>query len=92
MISEIKKSGPIPFSDYMARCLYHPELGYYARPEAVTVSKEGDFITSVSVGPLFGKLLACRLSNRSRFLKGPLLPHQRAPSLPPRPTPVHPQR
>ena len=61
MISEIKKSGPIPFSDYMARCLYHPELGYYARPEAVTVSKEGDFITSVSVGPLFGKLLALRL-------------------------------
>ncbi len=61
IISDIKKNGPIPFSDYMDRCLYHPKFGYYSRPEAVTVSREGDFITSVSVGPLFGKLLALRL-------------------------------
>ena len=59
--SEIKKSGPLPFSSYMSQCLYHPEFGYYARAEATTVSKKGDFITSVSVGPLFGQLLARRL-------------------------------
>jgi SAM-dependent MidA family methyltransferase len=58
---EIAKSGPLSFADYMAQCLYHPELGYYARPEVPIVSKKGDFITSVSVGPVFGKLLAHRL-------------------------------
>lgn len=51
----------MPFSDYMARCLYHPIHGYYSRPAVPTVSKEGDFITSVSVGPVFGKILAARL-------------------------------
>ncbi len=61
IIAEIKEKGPISFSHYMAQCLYHPKFGYYARPKSVTVSKEGDFITSVSVGPLFGKLLALRL-------------------------------
>ena len=45
----------------MAHCLYHPDLGYYARPETTIVSKEGDFMTSVSVGPLFGQLLARRI-------------------------------
>lgn len=61
LIPEIKNNGPIPFSEYMARCLYDPGLGYYARPEPKTVSKEGDFMTSVSVGPVFGALLARRL-------------------------------
>lgn len=45
----------------MEKCLYHSEHGYYSRPNAKTVSKEGDFITSVSVGPVFGKILAQRL-------------------------------
>ena len=61
ILAEIAESGPMPFVDYMARCLYHPELGYYARPKLPVVSKKGDFITSVSVGPVFGKLLAHRL-------------------------------
>jgi len=59
--SKIQESGPIPFADFMAQALYHPELGYYARPDAGTVSKDGDFITSVSVGSAFGTLLARRL-------------------------------
>ncbi|MEK7953221.1 class I SAM-dependent methyltransferase [Luteolibacter soli] len=41
----------------MAAALYDPEDGYYARP-AGQVGKAGDFITSVSIGPLFGRLLA----------------------------------
>jgi SAM-dependent MidA family methyltransferase len=61
LIQDIKKNGPIPFSDYMARCLYHPDLGYYSRPQSKTISKMGDFMTSVSVGPVFGSLLARRL-------------------------------
>ncbi len=42
----------------MATALYHPELGYYAH--AGQVGRDGDFYTSVSIGPLFGKLLARR--------------------------------
>lgn len=61
LLKEIAKNGPISFRDYMGKCLYHSEHGYYARPDQKTVSKEGDFITSVSVGPVFGKLLAQRL-------------------------------
>jgi len=43
----------------MAAALYHPELGYYARATQ-QVGRTGDFFTSVSVGPLFGNLLARR--------------------------------
>lgn len=43
----------------MAMALYEPSLGYYAR-ETRQVGREGDFFTSVSVGPLFGELLARR--------------------------------
>ena len=49
--------GAIPFARYMALALYKPGLGYYERSERV-VGRGGDFITSVSVGPLFGELLA----------------------------------
>ncbi len=42
--------------------LYEPDLGYYAKGIR-QVGKAGDFFTSVSVGPLFGHLLA------RRFLK-----------------------
>ena len=44
----------------MGLALYHPQLGYYAR-ETRQVGRGGDFFTSVSVGPLFGNLLARRI-------------------------------
>lgn len=46
----------------METALYHPELGYYAR-RTRQVGREGDFFTSVSVGPLFGRLIARRFIN-----------------------------
>ena len=55
--SEIAASGPIRFSEFMARALYDAECGYYATGKA-RVGRTGDFFTSVSVGPLFGALLA----------------------------------
>jgi len=61
LIKGIKKSGPMPFSTYMGQCLYHPVHGYYSRPRVPTASKEGDFITSVSVGQVFGWILADRI-------------------------------
>ncbi len=53
----IARSGPIPFRDFMDAALYHPEHGYYASSRA-RIGRGGDFFTSVSVGPLFGTLLA----------------------------------
>jgi SAM-dependent MidA family methyltransferase len=57
--AKIERDGPLRFTDFMATALYDPELGYYAR-EARQVGRGGDFFTSVSVGPLFGELLARR--------------------------------
>jgi SAM-dependent MidA family methyltransferase len=45
------------FEEFMARCLYDPRWGYYAAPGR-TVGRSGDFFTSVSVGPVFGELVA----------------------------------
>jgi SAM-dependent MidA family methyltransferase len=54
---EITASGAMPFARFMELALYCPELGYYERQKK-TVGRSGDFITSVSVGELFGQLLA----------------------------------
>ncbi len=53
----IAENGPLSFADYMAMALYEPGQGYYADGE-LQVGREGDFYTSVSVGPVFGQLLA----------------------------------
>jgi SAM-dependent MidA family methyltransferase len=57
--NRIAREGPLGFPDFMAAALYQPSLGYYAR-ETRQVGRGGDFFTSVSVGPLFGELLARR--------------------------------
>lgn len=54
---EIEKKGLISFARFMELALYCPETGYYEKKRD-NVGREGDFITSVSVGPLFGELLA----------------------------------
>jgi len=55
--AKIASTGPVSFRWFMEQALYHPEYGYYASGRAV-IGKQGDFFTSVSVGSLFGKLLA----------------------------------
>ena len=55
----IARDGALPFPEFMAAALYEPTHGYYAR-ETRQVGRGGDFFTSVSVGPLFGQLLARR--------------------------------
>jgi len=57
IFQEITQHGPIPFARFMELALYCPEYGYY-ETEADTVGRGGDFYTSVSVGSLFGELLA----------------------------------
>jgi len=55
--SEIKNRGVISFADFMRLALYCPNLGFYER-EKDKIGRGGDFFTSVSVGKLFGALLA----------------------------------
>lgn len=52
---EIRSRGPITFAEYMESCLYHPQLGYYAKAEQ---EPRRDYFTSVDASPLFGRLLA----------------------------------
>ena len=57
---QIRVNGPLSFCEYMATALYDPDHGYYSAKKQ-RVGKQGDFITSVSVGHCFGMILARRL-------------------------------
>jgi len=67
IFSEIKKRGPIPFSQFMEWCLYHPDYGYY-RSGGLNIGKNGDFYTSPCVHPIFGGLIAKQLSQMAEQL------------------------
>lgn len=56
---EIRSRGPQSFAWFMAQALYHPEHGYYSTDRAA-IGLRGDYFTNVSVGPLFGELLAAQ--------------------------------
>jgi SAM-dependent MidA family methyltransferase len=55
--ARIISQGPLTVAQFMEAALYDERLGYYARV-ARRSGAEGDFYTSVDVGPLFGELLA----------------------------------
>jgi SAM-dependent MidA family methyltransferase len=59
--SEIEKRGPQSFAWFMQQALYHPEHGYYSSGRCA-IGRKGDYFTNVSVGPLFGQLLASQFS------------------------------
>jgi SAM-dependent MidA family methyltransferase len=54
---EIARLGRISCARFIELALYHPGLGYYSQ-ERLRVGRKGDFITNVSVGRLFGEILA----------------------------------
>jgi SAM-dependent MidA family methyltransferase len=54
---EIARSGPMPFSRFMERCLYTPGLGYYSAGKA-KLGEAGDFVTAPELGALFGRCVA----------------------------------
>jgi len=68
LAERIRRSGPILFAEYMRECLYHPEFGYYSKPEA---RRFADFYTSVDVHPIFGRLLARQLAEMWDMLGRP---------------------
>jgi SAM-dependent MidA family methyltransferase len=55
----IRESGPVTFEWFMMQALYHPELGYYSSGRCA-IGRRGDYFTNVSVGPLFGRMLAAQ--------------------------------
>jgi SAM-dependent MidA family methyltransferase len=66
----IEREGPISLAQFMACALYDPTAGYYASGRA-RIGKEGDFYTNVSIGPLFGKLLARQFAEMWVLLGAP---------------------
>ena len=68
LAERMRAHGPLPFAAFMRECLYHPEFGYYSRPEA---RHFGDYYTSVDVHPIFGRLLARQLAEMWHALDFP---------------------
>lgn len=59
---EIETRGSISFARFMELALFCPVCGYY-EAEKDRIGKSGDFFTSVSVGSLFGELLAFQFAD-----------------------------
>jgi SAM-dependent MidA family methyltransferase len=62
--------GPISCEQFIELALYHPRLGYYSQDRR-RVGRRGDFITNVSVGRLFGEILADQIVELWELLDRP---------------------
>ncbi len=60
LVARIARTGPISLADYMADCLMHPELGYYATRDPFGTG--GDFITAPEISQMFGELIGLALA------------------------------
>lgn len=67
---EIVRLGPMSCERFIELALYHPRLGYYSQ-ERVRIGRRGDFITNVSVGKLFGQILADQIIELWELLDRP---------------------
>src|SRR5438270_13467535 len=59
--AQVQKRGPVSFAWFMQQSLYHPEHGYYSSGRC-SIGRKGDYFTNVSVGPLFGQLMAAQFT------------------------------
>jgi SAM-dependent MidA family methyltransferase len=55
--AQIAAHGPMPFAQYMERCLYAPGLGYYSAGKT-KFGEAGDFVTAPELGGLFAQCVA----------------------------------
>ena len=51
----------VRFCEFMRRCLYHPQKGYYRQPE-IRQGPDGDYLTAPTMGPLFARCIANNLA------------------------------
>ena len=58
---EISEHGPVSFAWFMQQALYHSQHGYYSSGRCA-IGRRGDYFTNISVGPLFGQLLAAQFA------------------------------
>jgi len=56
----ITEAGAITFREFMALALYHPRHGYYCSPRE-KMGRQGDYLTSPEVHPIFGWLVGKQL-------------------------------
>lgn len=70
LLARLQSRSPIPFSEFMEAALYEPLQGYYASDRA-RIGGAGDFVTAVSSGPLFGRLLARQFHEMWTLLGAP---------------------
>ena len=68
--ARIRREGPVSFAWFMEQALYHPKLGYYSSGRCA-IGRCGDYFTNVSVGPLFGRLLAAQFADMWELLGRP---------------------
>ena len=65
LIARIRREGPLPFDEFMRVALYDPDAGYFATGP-LRSAKEGDFLTSPEVSPLFGETIARAVAAEAR--------------------------
>ncbi len=70
IIERIEREGAISFRDFMETVLYEPRLGYYAssRPK---MGREGDYLTSPELSPLFGAMIGRQLREMWQVMDSP---------------------
>jgi SAM-dependent MidA family methyltransferase len=66
--ARIASTGPLTVAEFMEAALYDPDHGYYTTATQRS-GRQGDFYTSVDVGPLFGAVLARVVAAASRALR-----------------------
>ena len=74
VVREIKgvigAKGRITFEEFMELALYSPRGGYYSSKEDIW-GKEGDYLTSVDISPVFGRVLAKQINEIWGILGSP---------------------
>ncbi len=65
----IAATGPIPFEEFMAACLYDPDHGFFASGP-LRSTKAGDFLTSPEVSHAFGATLAAFVDAEASAVTG----------------------
>jgi SAM-dependent MidA family methyltransferase len=66
----IRRNGPVRFDWFMEQALYHRQFGYYSSGRA-QIGRKGDYFTNVSVGPLFGRMLAVQFAEMWEIMGHP---------------------